>query len=252
MGDRPAQFLLRDDLVGHRLHDVGTGDEHEARILHHEDEVGHRRGVDRAAGTRSHDDADLGDDSAREHVALEHFGIAAEAGDALLDAGAARIVEADDRRADLHRHVHDLADLLRVALGQRAAEDGEILAEDEDQPAVDRPRSGDDAVAGDHRLLHAEVDAIMLDIHVDLFEAAGIEQHRDPLARGQPALLVLAVDPRLAAAERGLVALVLELFQDREHRLSVSFGATFPFQRCRRHANVKLRSCEAEFCKTWQ
>ena len=66
-----------------------------------------------------------------EHVALEHLGIAGEAGDAFLDARAAAVVEADDRRADLHRHVHDLADLLRVALGQRAAEHGEILREDD-------------------------------------------------------------------------------------------------------------------------
>ena len=112
-----------------------------------------------------------------EHVALEHLGIAAEAGDPLLDARAAAVVEADHRRADLHRRVHHLADLLRVALRQRAAEHGEILGEDIDQPAVDRARSGDHAVAGDLLLLHAEVDAIMLDVHVDFFEAAGIEQH---------------------------------------------------------------------------
>jgi hypothetical protein len=62
-----------------------------------------------------------------EHVALEHLGIAGEAGDAFLDARAAAVVEPDHRRADLHRHVHDLADLLRVALGQRAAEHGKVL-----------------------------------------------------------------------------------------------------------------------------
>ena len=49
--------------------------------------------------------------------------------DALLDARAARVVEADDRRAVLHREVHDRADLLRVRLAHRAAEDGEVLGE---------------------------------------------------------------------------------------------------------------------------
>ena len=59
----------------------------------------------------------------------------------------ARIVETDDRRADLHRQVHDLADLLGIRLGQRSTEDREVLAEDEDEPAVDRAVAGDDAVA---------------------------------------------------------------------------------------------------------
>ena len=59
---------------------------------------------------------------------------------------------------------------------KRAAEHGEILREDIDQPAVDRARSGDHAVAGDVLRLHPEVGAIMLDEHVIFFEAAGIEQ----------------------------------------------------------------------------
>src|SRR6185369_3586972 len=101
---------------------------------------------------------------------------AGEAGDAFLDARAARVIQADDRRADLHRHVHDLADLLRVTLGQGTAEHGEILREDIDQPAVDRARAGDDAVAGYLLRLHSEVGAIVLDEHVIFFEAVRIEQ----------------------------------------------------------------------------
>ncbi len=42
--------------------------------------------------------------------------------DALLDARAAGIVQADHRRAVLHRQVHDLADLFCMGLTQRAAE----------------------------------------------------------------------------------------------------------------------------------
>ena len=76
-----------------------------------------------------------------QRVAQEDVGVAAERGDALLDARAAGVVEADDRRAVLHRQVHHLADLLGVGLGQRAAEDGEVLGEDVDQAAVDRCRS---------------------------------------------------------------------------------------------------------------
>ena len=211
MRDRAAELLLSDDLVGDGLHHVGPGDEHVGAVLHHEDEVGHRRRIDRAAGAGTHDHRELRHHARRQHVALEHLGIAAEAGDAFLDAGAARIVQTDHRRADLHRHVHDLADLLRVAFRQRAAEHGEILAVDEHQPAVDRARAGDDAVAGDLVAGHAEIDAIVLYVEVQLFEAALVEQDFEPFARGQLALRVLRGDPRLPAAQLGRVAAPFQL-----------------------------------------
>jgi hypothetical protein len=125
--DRAAQFLLRDDFVGHRLDHVRAGHEHVRAVLHHEDEVGHRRRIDRAARAGPHDQADLRDHARGVDVALEDLGIAGQRVDAFLDARAAGIVEADHRRADLHRHVHDLADLLRVAFRHRAAEHGEVL-----------------------------------------------------------------------------------------------------------------------------
>jgi hypothetical protein len=76
--------------------------------------------IHRAAGAGAHDHADLRDHAAGHHVALEHVGIAAERGHAFLDARAARVVEADHRRADLHRLVHDLADLLGMRLAHSA------------------------------------------------------------------------------------------------------------------------------------
>src|SRR5690606_23164640 len=115
------------------------------------------RRVHRAACAGAHDQAELGDHARGEHSAPGHLGIAAEAGDAFLDARAAAVVEADHRRADFHGHVHHLADLLRVAFGQASAEHGEVLAEHEHEAAVDRAAAGDDAVAGDALRLHAEV-----------------------------------------------------------------------------------------------
>ena len=53
-----------------------------------------------------------------EHVPLEHLAVAAERGDAFLDAGAAGVEQPDDRRAGAHRHVLDFYDLLRVGFGQ--------------------------------------------------------------------------------------------------------------------------------------
>ena len=174
--------------------------------------------VHRAARARPHDQADLRHHARRQHVALEHLGIAAERGDALLDACPAAVVQPDHRRADLERHVHDLADLLRVAFAQAAAEHGEVLAEDEHQPAVDRPRAGYNAVARDLLRRHAEVDAIMLDIHVELLEARGIEQHVEPLARRQPALLMLRVDASLTAAHARRLAPPFEFNQCLQHQ----------------------------------
>ena len=46
-----------------------------------------------------------------------------------------------------------------VGFRERAAEDGEVLGEDVDQAAVDAAIAGDEAVAGDDLLVHAEVAA---------------------------------------------------------------------------------------------
>lgn len=135
-----------------------------------------------------------------------------------------RIVQADHRRADLHRSVHDLADLLRVPLAQRAAEHGEILAEHEHQPAVDRARSSDHAIARNDLILHAEIDAIMLDIHVEFLERSLVEQDLEPLPRGQLALGVLRGDPLLAAAHSCGFAPALKFLDRRRHSVLRDWG----------------------------
>ena len=212
-----AQLLGRDGLVGHGLHHVGTGDEHVARVLHHEDEVGHRRRVDVAAGARAHDDGDLRDDAGGHHVAREHLAVAAEGVDALLDAGAAGVEQADDRRTVLQRHVLDLGHLAGVAARQRAAHDGEVLGEDVDDAPVDGAPAGDDAVAGGLLLLHAEVGAGVLDEGVELLEGVLVHQQLDALAGGQLAALVLRVDARLPATEACFGPALLQLFDDVLH-----------------------------------
>ena len=73
-----AQLLETHFFARHRLDDVGTGDEHVRRLAHHEDEVGHRRAVDRSAGARAEDDADLRDDARRLHVAVEDAAVRVE------------------------------------------------------------------------------------------------------------------------------------------------------------------------------
>ena len=217
MGHRPPELLVGDLLVGDRLHHLRAGHVHVGAVLHHEDEVGHGRRVDRAARARTHDERDLGDDPRGEHVALKDLGVSAERGDPFLDACAAGIVQADDRGAHLDRVVHDLADLLRVRLRQRAAEHREVLAEHEHEPAIDGAVAGDHPVAGHAPLGHAEIDAAVLDEHVPLLERAGVEQHLDPLSRGEPALRMLRLDAPRPAALPSRAALRLQGLDDVLH-----------------------------------
>ena len=106
----------------------------------------------------------------------------------------------------LHGEVHDLADLLGVGLGQRAAEDREVLRVDEDQPPVDPSVAGDHAVAQIALLVDAEVGGPMRHERIQLHEAAFVEQQLDALARRQLAAFVLLLDALLAAAELRLFA----------------------------------------------
>ena len=217
VGDGAAKLLGCDFLVRDGLHHVRTGDEHVGAVLHHEHEIGDGRRVDGAAGAGTHDQRDLRDHAGGEHVALEDLGIAAQRSHAFLDACAAGIVEADDRCTDLHRLVHDLADLFGMRFGQGAAKYREVLAEHEYQPAVDGAVTDDHAVTDDLLVGHAEVGAAMLDEHVPFFEAALVEQQVDALAGAQLALGMLGVDPLLASAELGGGALVLQLLEDGLH-----------------------------------
>ena len=167
----PPRNSRVDVFVGHGLHDVRTGDEHVARAFDHDGEVGDGRRIDRAAGARAEDHRDLRHDARRQDVAQEDVGVAAERHDAFLDPRAARIVETDDRRADLHRQIHDLADLLGVRLRQRSTEDREVLAEDEDRPAVDGTVTGDDAVAEER--FASPIASRLRDERVELDERPG-------------------------------------------------------------------------------
>src|SRR5262249_15603753 len=97
-------------------------------------------------------------------------------------------------------------------------EHGEILGEHEHGAAVHRSPAGDDAVAGDFRLLHAELVAAVLDEHVELLERVAVEEERDALARGELAAFVLGFDALLAAAQARVPAAMFELSQNVLHR----------------------------------
>jgi len=229
VGAGTPEFFGRDFFVRHGFDHFGAGDEHVAAVFDHEDKVGHGGRIHRPAGARPHDQADLRDHAAGADVALKHLGVAAQRGHALLDARAARVVQADHRHPHLHGLVHDFADFFGVGFAQGAAKDGEVLAEDEHQAAVDHAVTGDHAVAGDALFGHAEVAAAVFDEHVPLFEAAFVEQHLDALARGELAFGVLGVDALLPTAEAGGSALAFQLVEDVLHR---TVGSEKGWQRC--------------------
>ena len=210
---RAAELLERDVLAGHGLHDVGAGDEHLAGLVDHDDEVGQRGGVDVPTGGRAHDQRDLRDDAGGVHVALEDLAVEAEGDHALLDARAAALVDADDGAAVLDREVLDLDDLLAVDLAERAAEDGHVLAEDRDRPAVDVAVAGDDAVAEGALGVHAEVRGAVAGELVELGERARVQQRLDALAGGHLAGGVLLLHGALGARVLGLLDAALEVGQ---------------------------------------
>src|SRR5206468_13080767 len=145
--------------------------------------------------------------------AQEDVGVTGERDDPLLDPGASGVVQPDDRRAGLHREIHDLADLAGVRFGQRAAEYGEVLSEDEHRPSMNAARSGHDSVSRSSLILHVEVVALMDDELVDFQEGSGIEQNLEPFARGLLAGFVLATDALVSAGQLGLCVSAMELVE---------------------------------------
>src|SRR4029453_19655759 len=95
------------------------------------------------------------------------------------------------------RQGHHLADLFREDLRERAAEDGEVLGEDEDLAVEDRPVAGDDGVAPGTLVHHPEVRVPVTDVAVELDEAAGVQELLQPLTGEQLAALALPSDRAL-------------------------------------------------------
>jgi hypothetical protein len=180
--------------VRHGLHHVRPRDEHVRGAPHHVNEVGDRGRVHRAPSAGAEDRRDLRDDAREKRVANEDVGVAAKRDDAFLNARAARIVEPNDRRTIARREIHDLADLLRVRLGERSAEDGEILGEDVDETPRDAAVAGDHPVAVDGAAVAVSAVRARDGEAIELGEAAFIEEHGEALARRELAFRVLRLE----------------------------------------------------------
>ena len=181
-----ADLLHRDALARHRLDHLRAGDEH-LRVPRHDDEVHQRRRIGGAAGARAGDDRDLRHDAGQQHVAIEHLAVAGERVDALLDAGTAGVLEADQRRAVAGGVVLRPYDLARVHLAERAAHHQEVLAERRHLAAVDVAGADDDAVLRDVAVGHAEGGAAVADVRAVFLERLFLQQAGQTLARGEQA-----------------------------------------------------------------
>ena len=210
---RTTELLRRDLLRRDGLDDGRARDEHLARVLHHVDEVCERRAVDRTARAGPHDDGDLRNDARCLRVAVEDAAVARECIDCLLDACAARIVDADAGCPHLHGEVHDLPDLMCVLFAKRAALDREVLCECVDETAVNRAVARHNALAGQFFFLLSKIGAAMAHEHVELDEGVLIKQQVQALTRGEFALAVLFCDALFTTA-------LHEMLFFRQHQLN--------------------------------
>ena len=78
MAHGATELLQAHVFAGHGFDDIRAGDEHVARLVNHEDEVGHRWAVDRTASAWSENHRDLWDDARGLDVATEDPSIGVE------------------------------------------------------------------------------------------------------------------------------------------------------------------------------
>ena len=134
-----------------------------------------------------------------------------------LDARTSAVVEANDRRAVLERHVHDLADFLGVGLGQRASEHREILRENVHQATVDLPVPRHNAITEKFLLVQAKIGRPVGHQLPQLLEGARVEQELKTLTGRQLALAVLCLNPRFSTPFEGFCAHGFQTFRGMLH-----------------------------------
>ena len=177
-----SKLFLRDILAKNALHDSRAGEEHVGGVLYHDSEISQCWGVYRSAGAGTEYSGNLRHNTGSEDIPLEYLTVAGEGVDTFLDPGSTRIVQADERSPISGCQIKSLAYLFRHCFGKRAAGYGEILCGDIDQPAANRSHSGHDTVPIEMLFIHSEIDATMLDEHVELLETALVEQQSKSLS----------------------------------------------------------------------
>src|SRR5689334_11126688 len=75
---RATQLVLGDLLMRCRLNHVRAGHKHVRSVVHHQDEIGDRGGIHRAAGAWAHDGRYLRDHAAGQRVAQKNIRVTGE------------------------------------------------------------------------------------------------------------------------------------------------------------------------------
>ena len=164
-------------------------------------------------GAGAHDHGDLGNDAGSQDIAHEDLAVGSKAAHALLDAGAAGVVEADERDAALQGQVLDPADLVGLHHAEGAAEHREVLGEDGDAAAIDATEAGDDAVARILLVVQTEVRHVVGGQGAQFLEGPLVQQQGQTLPRGQLPFGVLLFDALGAAPQQCLFAHLAQFHQ---------------------------------------
>ncbi len=184
-----AQLVEGHVLAGDVLDHVGAGDEHVTLVAHRHQQVSLDRRIDRSPSAFAQDDGDLRHQTTQHLVPAAQLGVPRQRGDRVLDSGAGRVVDADDRAADHGHPVHQLGHLAAEHLADRALEHRLVVAEHRDRPAVDPAMPGDHAVAVERVRVTRRAGQ-----GADLQEAARVEQRVNAGAGARDALLVAPRD----------------------------------------------------------
>jgi len=152
---------------------------------------------------------------------IEDLAVRRQGLDALLDPGAARVVESHDRNTALERVRQAFTDLHRVALADRTSADREVLREGQYRATRDVPAARDHAVR--RHVLARQLVAAVLHPQPEFHEGVRIEQQVETFPRAELSLLVLLAQPVRAAARLQLLSELVELLEScRGHHFSTS------------------------------
>ena len=205
-----AQVFCRHFFHSDRFDDLRSRNEHVARVLYHVDEIGQGRTVDGTAGTGSHDDRNLGNDSGRLGIIHKDAAKSGKGIDTFLDAGTAGIIDTDNGSSHFECHFLYLADLVGMHFPKRAAFDGKIFCIGKDEAAIDIAVSRDDAVAGDFLLFHAKIGAAVMDKLADFGKTAFVKKHMQPFPGCHLPFFMLFINFLLAAAHFYRIKLLMQ------------------------------------------
>ena len=184
---RATELIERDLLTRRRGDDVRASHEHVRVLARHDNEVGEGRLVDRTARAGTQDDRNLGNQARGLARLLEDATVLGQRDDALLDAGAARILNADDRNTHADTPVDEVDDLVALHLAQRPTQHREVLRVRGDHTPLHATVAGGHSRT-DTTLAHRSADEL-----TDLVPHAVVKEKRQALAGRQLLLGVLAL-----------------------------------------------------------